>query len=251
MVEDSLIFVLPDGRSTEVSSRSANLIYNRLWELGVSAGAATAAMRIGDALNHGLNPFRATEVAFTEREVAPLIEAAKSYPPTWRSLAEPGALETISLAQRRQLLDTCLELIDGLNADVDHGKLRALVVELERVRDQLRAMSAREMLHAAAERVAFGWCQGTEARASDGRPVEVTDPQAVLWSLLGALQAADVAGHVARVEEITIAVAAIAELIVDPSLAHWNDESNRTQQEVHAVLEGAEALTAQTVELFD
>jgi hypothetical protein len=73
----------------------------------------------------------------------------------------------------------------------------------------------------------------------------------VLWSLLGALQAAAFAGHVARVEEITIAVAAIAELIVDPSLAHWNDESNRTQQEVHAVLEGAEALTARTVELFD
>ena len=60
MVEDSLVFVLPNGRSADVAPHLARLIYDRLWSLGVCAGVATAAVRISDALRGNRLPPVAT-----------------------------------------------------------------------------------------------------------------------------------------------------------------------------------------------
>lgn len=125
------------------------------------------------------------------------------------------------------------------------------MVDLERLRDQLRAMTARELLHDAADRVARGWAQGADARAAGGRAVDVLDPDAASWSLLGALQAAAFSDREPNVDEIRFAVAAIAELIADPSLAHWNDEPERTQAEVRALLTYAEQITEHQSERAD
>lgn len=243
MVEDSLRFVLPDDRSATVAPVPARLICDRLWDLGVVAGAATAAVRISDALRS--SPSLQGDVVFCDREVLPLLEAARSYPPTWARLIDPGALETVPRDERRQLVGTCLGLIDDLAAEYEGEKLRALIDDLERLRDRLQAMTARELLRDAGDRVASGWSQGAEARAQDGRPVDVLDPDAASWSLLGALQGAAFVSPEAQVDEIRFAVAALAELIIDPSLAHWNDLPERTPHEVHTVLARAEALTTQ------
>ena len=240
-MNDALVFQLPDGRSAEVAPRPARLIYARLWELGIRPGAATAAARISDALHKRASSH--PEVAFTHREADALIEAAKSHPPTWVGLSAPGTLSIISIAERRRLVDTCLELIDSLDAGGD-AKLRALVDDLARLRDRLRSVTARELLTGAAGRVALGWCQGAEARAPDGRSVDVLDMNAASWSLLGALQAESCGDPQLDLEEIAVAVGAIAQLISDPSLADWNDVTERTQDDVHSLLERAETLTA-------
>jgi hypothetical protein len=242
-VEDSLVFVLPNGRSANVAPGSARLIYDRLWDLGAGAGVAIAAARISDALRG--NPALRANVAFSEREVPPLLEAAKSHPPTWASLTDPGTFDTISLDERRRLAATCLELIEGFNGEHQGEKLRGPIGDLQRLQDRLRAITAGELLRNAGDRVASGWSQGADARAVDGCPVDVLDPDAVSWSLLGALQSAAFLGPEVEVDEITLAVAAVAELIDDPSLTHWNDRPERTSQEVHTVLARAEALTTQ------
>ena len=175
-MNDALVFQLPDGRSAEVAPRPARLIYARLWELGIRPGAATAAARISDALHKRASSH--PEVAFTHREADALIEAAKSHPPTWVGLSAPGTLSIISIAERRRLVDTCLEL------------------------------------------------------------------NAASWSLLGALQAESCGDPQLDLEEIAVAVGAIAQLISDPSLADWNDVTERTQDDVHSLLERAETLTA-------
>ena len=241
-MEDSLVFVLPDGRSARVARYSARLIYDRLWDIG-SAGVATAAARISDGLR--TNPSLHANLVFSEREALPLLDAAKAHPPTWARLAGPGTLDTISLDERRRLAATCLELLERARGESEGEKLRAPGGDLERLRDRLWAMTARELLRDAGDRVASGWSQGADARAVDGCPVDVLDPGAASWSLLGALQGAAFAGPEAQVEEIRVAVGAIAELIADPSLTHWNDRPERTSQEVHAVLARAEALTTQ------
>ena len=242
MLEDSLRFVLPSQRSATVAPVPARLICERLWDLGVAAGAATAAVQIGDALRS--SPRLRRDIVFCDREVLAVLEAAKSHPPTWARLIDPGALETVSRDERRQLVATCLELIDDLAAEYEAEKLRGLLDDLERLRDRLQAMTGRELLRDAGERVASGWSQGTAARALDGRPVDVLDADAVSWSLLGALQGAAFAGPGAQVGEIRFAFAALAELITDPSLAHWNDCPERSLHEVRAVLTHAEALAA-------
>lgn len=67
-------------------------------------------------------------------------------------------------------------------------------------------------------------------------------PAAASWSLLGALQATTVSDPSTKLQDIGEAVGALAELIMDPSLAHWNDSAARTKLEVLSVLEDAEVL---------
>jgi hypothetical protein len=87
-VSESLVFVLPDGRSAQVASPSARLICNRLWELGITPGAAQAAARISEALH--AHPVYWRDVAFSRREVPPLLEASKVAPPLWdRASSKP------------------------------------------------------------------------------------------------------------------------------------------------------------------
>lgn len=239
MVENAFVFTLPNGRSAAVAQVPARLIYERLWELGVAAGAATAAARISDALRS--SPSSRADVVFSRREAPALLEASKAHPPTWTRLSDPGALAAVSRDERRHFATTCRELVGDLAGEFEGERPQALIDDLERLRDRLRAMRAGELLCDASDRVACGWSQGTEARAIDGRPVDVLDPDAAYWSLLGALQGAAFANPEAQVDEIRCAVAALAELITEPSLAQWNDHPERTSHEVHAVLSRAEA----------
>ena len=132
-----VLFVLPDGRSTDVSEPSARLICDRLWDLGIMAGAATAATRISEVLH--THPAFRPDVTFNKREVTPLIEAAQAHPPTWALLLEHANFSAFSAAQRKRLLEVCEELIDTLSANHDENKVRALITEIERLRHRLRA----------------------------------------------------------------------------------------------------------------
>jgi len=136
MPGDSFTFVLPDGRSARVAAPSARLICDELWDLGVAPGAATAAAKISDAL-HAPAALR-DELAFTQREVAPLLEAAKRYPPTWSSIPDPDADAGISPEQRQTLLATCEALCERLRSEGHDNKLRSLVADLERLAARLR-----------------------------------------------------------------------------------------------------------------
>jgi hypothetical protein len=132
-----VLFVLPDGRSTEVSEPSARLICDRLWDFGIMAGAATAATRISEALH--THPAFRPDVTFNRREVTPLIEAAPVHPPTWALLLEDADFSAFSAAQRKRLLEISEELIETLDLDRDQYKARALIADIERLRDNLRA----------------------------------------------------------------------------------------------------------------
>jgi hypothetical protein len=103
-------------------------------------------------------------------------------------------------------------------------------------------MNGSKLLHEAGVLVEQGWCQGTEARDATGGATEVDSADATSWSLLGALQATSVADPSIDLQEIGDAVAALAELIMDPSLANWNDSAARTKLEVLSVLKDAELL---------
>lgn len=129
---ESLLFVLPDGRQAHVSTQAAQQICERLWALGITPGAATAAVRITDALRTRL--WYGKDVAFTDREVAPLIEASNHDPLTWSRAASQRA---IPAEYRQQLLATCGELIEMLNNLGHQNKLRALIRDIERLRDSL------------------------------------------------------------------------------------------------------------------
>ena len=132
-----VLFVLPDGRSTDVSEPSARLICDRLWDLGIMAGAATAATRISEVLH--THPAFRPEVMFSRREVTPLIEAAQAHPPTWTLLLEDADFSAFSAAQRKRLLQVSEELIETLDLDRGQYKVRALIAAIERLRDELRA----------------------------------------------------------------------------------------------------------------
>jgi hypothetical protein len=131
-----LVFVLPDGRSAEVGESSARLICDRLWDFGIMAGAPTAATRISEALR--THPSFRPKVTFNEREVMPLIEAAPVHPRTWTLLLQAADFSAFSRAQRKRLLEVCEELIATVVLDRDH-KVRSPIVDIERLRDQLRA----------------------------------------------------------------------------------------------------------------
>jgi hypothetical protein len=103
-------------------------------------------------------------------------------------------------------------------------------------------MNGAELLHDAARRIGVGWCQGTEARTVDGAPIDVCSAGAAKWSLLGALQAAAVSDEWTQLRDVEVAVSAIADLIEDPSLAHWNDVPSRTAGDVSNLLDRAESI---------
>jgi hypothetical protein len=132
-----VLFVLPDGRSTEVSDPSARLICDRLWDLGIMAGAPTAATRISEALH--THPAFRPDVTFNTREVTPLIEAAQAHPRTWALLLEDIDFSAFSAAQRKRLLQVSEKLIKALNLDRDQDKVRALIADIARLRNNLRA----------------------------------------------------------------------------------------------------------------
>jgi hypothetical protein len=110
-------------------------------------------------------------------------------------------------------------------------------------------MDGLELLHEANALVARGWCQGAEARDIAGGGVDACSMNAVEWSLLGALQAVAFRDDLTEIEDIGLAVAMIAELIEDPSLAGWNDDAGRSQRQVCGLLGRAEQLAAEQIGL--
>jgi hypothetical protein len=131
-----MVFVLPDGRSAQIPLRSARLICDRLWELGIMPGASLAAARIAKALRE--HPMFWRDVAFSEREVSPLLEASKVAPPGW-SLADGDQPLDLPDDVDARLLSTCERLIETLSARDDHLKLRALIADLKRLSDRLES----------------------------------------------------------------------------------------------------------------
>jgi hypothetical protein len=105
-------------------------------------------------------------------------------------------------------------------------------------------MNGSELLHEAGALVALGWCQNAEARSMQGAPVDVFARNAAEWSLLGALQTASLRDSSTSLDDLRTAVTAIAELIDNPSLSDWNDQPDRTQDDVRSLLERAERLAA-------
>ena len=100
-------------------------------------------------------------------------------------------------------------------------------------------MTASELLREAETLVALGWCQHATARTHEGASIDVAAGNAAEWSLLGALQAVTFRDASTTVDDLRDALSAIAELIEDPSLAHWNDEEGRTQADVCGLLSRA------------
>jgi hypothetical protein len=103
-------------------------------------------------------------------------------------------------------------------------------------------MNGSKLLHDAGVLVEKGWCQGAEARDARGLATTVCSADAASWSLLGALQATAAADPSTDLQDIGNAVSALAELIMDPSLANWNDSEARTKLEVLSLLKDAEIL---------
>ena len=96
--------------------------------------------------------------------------------------------------------------------------------------------------------VARGWCQGSDARDSQGASVQPWDGQAASWSLLGALVAAveheaEVSGEM-PLEELAAVLSPFADLVDVDSLAAWNDDPGRSQAEVVSVLDRAARMYA-------
>ena len=134
-----LLFVLPAGRSAEVATPIARLICDRLWGQGIEPGASTAATRIAESL-HTHAAFR-SELQFKQRELTPLLDAAEIHPRTWADLLQASNLAAITPTQRTQLAATCETLITSVASHNEHHKVSALISDLERLRNQLRAIA--------------------------------------------------------------------------------------------------------------
>ena len=133
-----LLFVLPAGRSAEVARPIAQSICDRLWDQGIEPGAATAATRITEGLQN--NPLFGNDLHFNERELAPLFDAAQVHPRTWTDLLQASNLTAIGPAERRVLLTTCENMLRDLAAHHEHCKVKALIGDVEDLRDKLRAI---------------------------------------------------------------------------------------------------------------
>jgi hypothetical protein len=65
-VDERLTFIRSDGATAMVDGRDARVIAEALWELGLLAGAATAAASIVATIK--TNPYLRKPVRFSERE---------------------------------------------------------------------------------------------------------------------------------------------------------------------------------------
>lgn len=104
---------------------------------------------------------------------------------------------------------------------------------------------AERLLRHGRELVEQAWCRDADARDASGAEVEPWDERAASWSLLGALVAtlereAAEASEL-PLEDLAVALYALAEVVESDSLAAWNDAPGRTQASVLAVLAQAEA----------
>jgi hypothetical protein len=103
-----------------------------------------------------------------------------------------------------------------------------------------------ELLAEARRRVASGWCQRTAARDASGRSVVPNDPAAASWSTTGAIIAAARTNRAATREAVAQAPFALAmsalSTVVGAGPQSWNDEPERSQNDVLAALAAAPKL---------
>jgi hypothetical protein len=86
-----------------------------------------------------------------------------------------------------------------------------------------------DILTAARDRIASGWCQRHSALDADGKPAFPSSAKAVKFCVIGALAAS----HVLYLDESVIKpLRESAGIPKDKSLFHWNDQPGRTQAEV-------------------
>lgn len=97
-------------------------------------------------------------------------------------------------------------------------------------------MTPVEILTAARDLVARGWCQGTMARTRHGCPTAWTLPDAASFCSVGAVQAAAGASEGESVYE---AFEFFADVIDRARIPKWNDAPGRTQAEVVAAFDRA------------
>jgi anti-sigma regulatory factor (Ser/Thr protein kinase) len=116
-------------------------------------------------------------------------------------------------------------------------------VPVARSQEDETVLAAAVLAHAAL-RVREGWCQGVEAIDRRRAAVAPLAPEAVAWSLLGALVSAEgLEPSAGRLQAVATAMTAIAAVVGGRSLTTWNDAPGRTQREVIAVLERARMRT--------
>jgi hypothetical protein len=104
-------------------------------------------------------------------------------------------------------------------------------------------MDAAALLRRARELIGSGWMQGADACAADGIPLDPWSDEATAWSLLGALVAALEEGEAhdqaLPLNELALALDALAGFVDDDSLARWNDAPGRTLPQVKSALAAA------------
>jgi hypothetical protein len=101
------------------------------------------------------------------------------------------------------------------------------------------------LLSGARKLIAFSWTQDADARDADGFPIDPSSPDAVCWSLLGALVAgyerllwSD--GERAALEELARTCLLLGDVLDSDSLTDWNNVPGRTQADVLAALDRAQ-----------
>ena len=102
-----------------------------------------------------------------------------------------------------------------------------------------------QLLSYARDLVATSWTQHAEARDAARVPVDACSPEAVSWSLLGALRLSYERfawndGHDAAAAQLVRSCALLADVIDSDSLPGWNDRSGRTQADVLDALDAAQ-----------
>jgi hypothetical protein len=100
-----------------------------------------------------------------------------------------------------------------------------------------------ELLRRASDLIRRGWTQHAESRDIAGAAVDPWQRAAICWSLLGALVAAleeqSDRGVDLALGQLADALDALALFVDSDSLADWNDDPRRTQDDVIGVLEAA------------
>jgi hypothetical protein len=100
-----------------------------------------------------------------------------------------------------------------------------------------------ELLRRASDLIRCGWTQHAESRDAAGAAVDPWKATAICWSLLGALVAAleeeTDRGADLPLQQLADALDALALFVDSDSLADWNDDPRRTQDDVIGVLDAA------------
>ncbi len=99
-------------------------------------------------------------------------------------------------------------------------------------------MTTEEVLVATRDLIQKGWTQNVYARDANGRMVPYGGPGAVCWCLSGALHTVTLGNPNVRFMEAHAAIKAV----IGWPMAPWNDQPERTQQDVLDAIDKALAI---------